>query len=62
MSADRTSKLVNKTTGAEITIGDTVNDFRGDAWIVRGFTPPHKPSSSGRVLLENPNDGGGMRC
>lgn len=44
-----TYKLVSKKTGTEIKTGDIVTDFRGDRWILRGFTPPRHPGSTGRV-------------
>ena len=35
--------------GYEVSEGDLVVDFRGDKWLVEGWSEPHKPSSSGRV-------------
>ena len=42
-------KLINTLTGEKVIIGEVVKDFRGDEAVIVGFTPPHKPSSSGRV-------------
>lgn len=47
----RTFKLVNEKTNREIKMGSIVKDFRGDKLKVIGFTPPHKPSSTGRVRV-----------
>ncbi len=48
-------KLVNTETGAQIMPGDIVTDFRGDPFILRNYRPPHKPGSTGRVGLDNPD-------
>jgi hypothetical protein len=45
-------KLVDTTTGREIKIGDQVKTFRGEPATVKGFRPPHKPGSSGRVIVD----------
>ena len=45
-------KLVSKETGEEVKLPYKTVDFRGDPMIVIGFTPPHKPSSSGRIEVE----------
>ena len=45
--------LVHKDTSAPVQVGETVKSFRGDEQIVLGGTPPHKPSSSGKVWVEN---------
>jgi len=45
------TKLVNKDTGAEVKVGDTVTSFRGEKAIVKYLEPPHKPSASGRVYV-----------
>ena len=42
-------KLVYAETGEEIKLPATVKDFRGDPVEVVDFTPPHKPSSTGRI-------------
>lgn len=42
--------LINEETGNQVLKGDTVKDFRGDSAIVESYTPPHKPSSTGRVI------------
>ena len=51
-------KLVLKETGKEINIGDTLVSFRGDSYTLVSKNPPHKPSSQGKVYVE---DGKGMR-
>jgi len=45
-------KLISNQTGKEIKIGDTVADKRGDPFVVLGFTPPHRPGSTGRVIVK----------
>lgn len=45
-------KLISNDTGAEIKVGDSATTFRGDACVVKGLRPPHKPSSSGHVSVE----------
>lgn len=41
-------KLIDKG-GNPVVFGNTYEDFRGELNIVAGGTPPHKPSSKGRV-------------
>mgnify|MGYP003394217241 CR=1 FL=1 len=36
---------------AEIRVGDTVTDFRGNECVVTYLFPPYRPGSSGRVGL-----------
>lgn len=42
-------KLIEEKTGAAVVFGESYPDFRGDLEIIVGGTPPHKPSSTGRV-------------
>ncbi len=46
------AKLVTKD-GQEVKLPYETVDFRGDPMTVIGFTPPHKPSSSGRIYTDN---------
>jgi len=46
---DKEVKLVNRTTGEEVKVGDIVTDFRGETATVRYMNPPHKSSASGYV-------------
>jgi hypothetical protein len=46
---DKEVKLINRTTGKEVKIGDTVTSFRGEKAKVEYMNPPHKSSSSGFV-------------
>ena len=46
---DKEVKLINRTTGKEVKIGDTVTDFRGETATVKYVRPPHKSSSNGFV-------------
>jgi len=46
-------KLVNKTTGVEINVGDTVKTFRGESVTVTGMTVPHTEASTGRVYVKH---------
>ena len=46
-------RLINKTTGKELIIGNVVHDFRDEPHILIGATPPHKPSSEGFVVLRS---------
>jgi hypothetical protein len=46
------SILINGGTGLEIKIGDPVVTFRGENAVLIDIIPPHKPSSSGRVILK----------
>ena len=41
--------LIDEATGMFLQIGDTVTNFRGDAYTLTGWYAPHKPSSTGRV-------------
>ena len=46
-------KLVDKETGEEVKLPYKTVDFRGDPMTVIGFTPPHKPSSTGRIHTDD---------
>ena len=41
--------------GPSVKQGDTLVDFRGDIATLLGGTPPHKPSSTGRVYVQLPS-------
>lgn len=45
-------KLVDKNTQQEIKPGDTIVAGDGDRYTLISFTPPHKPSSTGRVYVK----------
>lgn len=47
--------LVHANTGQPVSEGETVLSFRGDAAVITGGNPPHKPASTGRVQTK---DGG----
>lgn len=44
--------LVREATHEEVMVGDTITSFRGVTAVLKGGTPPHKPSSTGRVVIE----------
>lgn len=44
-------KLIHRTSGAIVQIGDRVKTFRGEAATVTGWREPHKPASSGYVSI-----------
>ncbi len=49
--------LVHKETKEPVETKELTLTRDGEAWVVEGGTPPHKPSSSGRVwvrLTDNP--------
>lgn len=46
-------KLLHIETGAELTTGAIVADFRGDRWVLEGWKEPHKPSSSGFIYVRS---------
>jgi hypothetical protein len=46
------AKLISKITGKEVKAGDILTDFRGDTTVLKSFTEPHKPSSTGKVYVE----------
>lgn len=49
-------KLVHSGTGEAVVEKELVHDRDNEVWVVEGGTPPHKPSSTGRVwvrLLDN---------
>lgn len=57
-------KLINEVTGQVVKAGDTVTTRAGFPTIVAVVAasvgaPPHKPSSSGRIYVENPDGWGG---
>ena len=43
--------LVHEETNEEVKAGASVTSFRGEPYVVKGGTPPHKPSSTGRVWV-----------
>lgn len=47
--------LIDTETNKEILIGDRVTNFRGEQFYLRNFRAPHKPGSTGRVGLNNPD-------
>jgi len=49
------NKLINKA-GFEVVRGQQVTTFRGEEVEVIDWRAPHKPSSSGRVVVKNVND------
>lgn len=46
------AKLINKKTGKEVKVGDTVTTFRGEKAVLEGFKEPHKSSSTGKVYVK----------
>ena len=56
-------KLVyEKNPAFEVKVGDHAMTFRGDQVVVRGIVPPHKPSSTGRVLVHFAKEGPARIC
>jgi hypothetical protein len=47
------TKLINESTGNELKKGDIVQDFRGESHVLIGFRAPHKPASTGRVIVKS---------
>lgn len=45
-------KLVNEETLQTIELGSKLETFRGEKCTLLSGTPPHKPSSTGRVYVE----------
>ena len=45
-------KLIHSVTLNEVHIGDGVTDIDGEIYEVGGFIEPHKPSSTGRVIVK----------
>jgi hypothetical protein len=45
-------KLINETTGVQLTIGDTVKTFRGGFGRLTAMRPPHHSGSTGSVFIE----------
>jgi len=43
--------LVNSETLEPVRVGDIVTDFRGETCTISGGRAPHKPSSTGRVWV-----------
>ncbi len=50
-------KLIDTGSGKEIKPGYVIKTFRGEDVEVLSFTPPHKPSSTGKVYLRFLTDG-----
>tara|TARA_B110000967_G_C18901607_1_gene575802 strand:+ start:3497 stop:3748 length:252 start_codon:yes stop_codon:yes gene_type:complete len=40
----------------EVCAKELVTSYRGEKWVVEGGTPPHKPSSTGRVWVRLPDN------
>ena len=51
-SVNESAKLVDEETGKEVKLPYKTKDFRGDPITVKGFTEPHKSSSSGRIQTD----------
>ena len=51
--------VLNHEFGQSTREGDTLLDFRGEIATLLGGTPPHKPSSTGRVYVR---DADGNKC
>lgn len=51
MTQKPTLTLVD-TDNREAIIGTSYRDFRGKAHILKGYLPPHKPGSTGRVYTD----------
>lgn len=51
-------RLVYKTSGNEVKIGDICILHDGEVVTVSGIYKPHKPSSTGRVYVTFPDDTG----
>ena len=50
-------KLVYKSNGQEVKVGDTIKTNSGESVIVKYFAKPHKPASSGKITVQH-TDGG----
>jgi hypothetical protein len=48
-------RLVYKANGNEVKVGDVVTDSRGNKCVVKYFAEPHKPSSEGKIYVEDEN-------
>lgn len=46
------TKLINTTTGQELTIGQEVTCFRGEKYTLVGFRAPKHEASTGRVIVK----------
>ena len=46
-------KLISKTTGEELRVGEVVHDFRNDPHVLIDARAPHKPNSEGFVTLRS---------
>ena len=51
-SVDEAAQLVDEETGKVVKLPYKTKDFRGDPMTVKGFTEPHKSSSSGRIQTD----------
>ena len=51
-SLTEAASLVDEVTGKAVKLPYKTKDFRGDAITVKGFTEPHKSSSSGRIQTD----------
>lgn len=47
----RTAQLVHETTGKPVSIGETLTSFRGEPYLLTAIREPHKPGSTGRVVV-----------
>jgi len=45
-------RLINDSDGSEIRTGDECETFRGEKVTVVHMSPPHKPSSEGKVVVK----------
>ena len=40
----------------EVYAKELIRSSKGEQWVIEGGTPPHKPSSTGRVWVRLPDD------
>ena len=52
LPVNEAASLVDEVTGKAVKLPYKTKDFRGDAITVKGFTEPHKSSSSGRIQTD----------
>ena len=53
-----TGTLIHRRTGKPVVVGERVTTFRGEFYYIKDIIVPHKPESTGRVVVSRKKEGG----
>jgi hypothetical protein len=49
MNIEKNGWVLTRKDGTPVQVGEAIDTHHGNPLVIRGGTPPHKPSSTGRV-------------